>query len=68
MTIYSKMSKINNDNFIMAEINIKEEDINQDIRIINSFENSKREKRISFDNDNENCNEKEIMENCENKN
>ena len=65
MTIYSKMSKINNDNFIMAEINIKEEDINQNIRIINSFEQAKRERGISIDNEYKNCNEKEIMENCE---
>ena len=31
-----------NDNFILAEIDIKENDINKDIRIINSFEEVKR--------------------------
>ena len=31
-------------NYITAEIDIKEEDINKEIRIINSFENLKREK------------------------
>ena len=31
-----------NKNYILAEINIKEDDINKDIRIINSFEEYKR--------------------------
>ena len=39
--IYEKMNKL--DNYIIAEIYIKEEDINKDIRIINSFEQYKRE-------------------------
>ena len=34
-----------NTNYINAEIYIKEEDINKNIRIINSFENAKKEKR-----------------------
>jgi len=52
----------NINNFIQGEIYIKEEQINKKIRIINSYDNYKREK-------NENCdskqgNEREIMENC----
>ena len=35
---------------ITAEINIKKEDINQNIRIINSFEQAKREEGLSIDN------------------
>ena len=31
-----------NKNYILAEINIKEDDINKNIRILNSFEESKR--------------------------
>ena len=33
---------INNENIIIGEININESDINKDIQIINSFENSIR--------------------------
>ena len=33
---------MNNGNYIIAEIDIKEDNINNDIRIINSFEESKR--------------------------
>ena len=33
-------------NFINAEIYIKEEDVNKNIRIINSFENVKKEKNL----------------------
>ena len=65
MIIYDKMSKINNNNYIIAEINIKEEEINHYIRIINSFEQGKREEGLSIDDEYENCNEKDIMENCE---
>ena len=36
---------MDNNNFITAEIYIKEEDIYEGIRIINSFENAKREKK-----------------------
>ena len=50
-----------NSPYINAEIYIKEEDINQEIRIINSFENVKREKRWEDkENDYIYANEKEI--------
>ena len=48
-------------NFIIAEIYIKEEDINKNIRIINSFENYKRENKLKEEEtDNIYANEKEI--------
>ena len=65
MNIYNKINNYNN-NYIIAEIEIKENDINKDIRIINSFEQSKREKTY-IDKGTENYkyeNEKEIKENC----
>ena len=43
MNIYEK---INNNNYIIGEIEIKKEDINKNIRIINSFEEYKRENKI----------------------
>jgi len=47
-------------NFIQGEIYIKEEQINKEIRIINSYDNYKREeKEYSIQG-----NEREIMENC----
>ena len=52
-------------NYIFAEIEIKEIDINKNIRIINSFEKCKRE--FSFNNkknDYKYENEKEIKNNC----
>ena len=50
MNIYEQ---INNNNYIIAEIEIKKEDINKNIRIINSFEQYKREnKRKERDDDN----------------
>jgi len=58
------MNKLNN--YIMAEIYIKEEDINKDIRIINSFEQYKREsKRGNSVDDYIYENEQQIKENCE---
>ena len=33
-------------NYIFAEIDIKEKDINKNMRIINSFENNKRENEL----------------------
>ena len=51
-------------NYIIAEIEIKEEDINKDIRIINSYEQYKREYYWE-DNKKDYENEKEIKENCE---
>ena len=55
-----------NQNYILAEINIEEDYINKDIRILNSFEEFKRTYR-SNDNEENNYkyeNEKEIKENC----
>ena len=50
-----------NTNYIIAEINIDEEDINKNIRIINSFENVKNEKGWKdTENDYKFENEKEI--------
>ena len=54
---------MNNVNEINAEINTKKDDINKDIRIINSYERYKRELEIK-DKD-EYKNEKEIIDNCE---
>ena len=52
-------------NFILGEIDIKDKDINKDIRIINSFEQVKREKMWeNNENDYMNENEKDIK-NCE---
>jgi hypothetical protein len=50
----------NNINYIIAEINISEEDINKNIRIINSYEEAKKEHDY-LEGDN---NEKELRENC----
>ena len=52
-------------NYIKAEIEIKENDINKKIRIINSFEENKREAGL-YDkvNDYKYENEKEIKEKC----
>ena len=43
MNIYDK---INNINYIIGEIEIREEDINKEIRIINSFEGWEIESKI----------------------
>ena len=48
------LNKENKNNYIIAEINIKEEDINENIRIINSYEEFSRSNR-------------EIIDECENK-
>ena len=54
-----------NKNFIIAEIDIKEEDIHEGIRIINSFENVKKENEWEDkETDNIKANEKEIKK-CE---
>ena len=54
-----------NKNFITAEIDIKEEDIHKGIRIINSFENVKKENKWEDEEtDNIKGNEKEIKR-CE---
>ena len=59
-----KEKVIHKNNIIIGEINIKREDINKDIQIINSYENVKRKERDSSD-DEEYKNEKEIMDNIE---
>jgi len=51
-------------NYIIAEIQIGELDINEDIRIINSYEQCNRENQW-YEYKEENENEKEIKENCE---
>ena len=62
--ISEKMNK--SGNYILSEINIEEDNINKDVRIINSFEQTKREfKWGDNENDNEFKNENEIKENCE---
>ena len=43
--MYDKIKYKNNYNYIEAEIDIKENDINKNIRIINSFEQSRRENK-----------------------
>ena len=56
----------NNKNIIISEINIKPEDINKDLHIINSFENMKRENKIKNKEDDWKYeNEKEIKESIE---
>ena len=62
----NRMNLNNKNNIIIGEIYIKKEDINKDIRIINSFENAKREEEWEDrDDDIEYLNEKEIKENIE---
>ena len=52
-------------NYILAEINIEEKDINEDIRIINTFEECKRINEWDDEEDDyKYANEKEIKENC----
>ena len=63
MTIYDKIQIIKyNDNYITAIINIKKEDINKNIKIINSFENYHRYLLLPYY---EFYNEKDIKESCE---
>jgi surface protein len=63
---YQKNNNNNKDNLIRGEIFIDKDHINKDIRIINSFENTKREKKWrDRDNDWKYKNEKEIKENIE---
>ena len=57
-------NQINNENIIIGEIYINKDDINKDIRIINSFENVKREREwINKEDDWKYENEEEIKEN-----
>ena len=61
------MSKVNKEkeNYIISEIEIKEDDINKVIRIINSFEEMKRKNKWKENKkDYKYENEKEIKENC----
>ena len=65
MDIYEKMK---NSNYILAEINIRDEDIKKEIRIINSFEEYFSKEKIKDIDDNEKSlysNGKEIIKNCE---
>ena len=61
-----KENNTKNNNFIIAEIDINENYLNKDIRIINSFEQWKRENKWIKDkeDDYKYKNEKEIKENC----
>ena len=53
-------------NYIIGEIEIREKDVNKDIRIINTFEQAKREYKWEDDKDDYKYeNEKEIKDNCE---
>ena len=54
-------------NYIIGEIEIQEKDVNKDIRIINTFEQFKRENKWRRDgkDDYKYENEKEIKDNCE---
>ena len=55
----------NKKNYILAEINIDENNINENIRIINTFEETKRKyKWYDKNDDNKYTNEKEIKDNC----
>ena len=57
--------KEENKKYILAEINIKEDDINKNIRILNSFEEQKRiNERDDKEDDYKYENEKKIKENC----
>ena len=63
--VYDIINEMNYKNIIIGEIFINKENINKDIRIINSFENAKREKSWMKDSkdDWKYENEKEIKEN-----
>ena len=65
MNIYEKMNN-KYKNYIIAELEIKQDDLNENIRIINSFEHCKKEEEWEDEDDDCKCeNEKEIKENCE---
>ena len=54
-----------NENYILAEINIEKDDVNEDIRIINTFEKHKRINDLDDEEDDYKYkNEKEIKEKC----
>ena len=52
-----------NNNYIIAEINIKDDQINKDIRIINSYEEFKRNSKNDKELNEEEMNEEQIMRN-----
>ena len=52
------------DNFINAEFVIEEEDLDKNIRIINSFEQYAKEKNFKIESSDQSVNEKEIKDNC----
>jgi len=58
------VEKIKDKNFIIAEINIEEEDINKEIRIINSFDKSYYSYLDNYKEE-DYANEEKIKENCE---
>ena len=60
---YEENQNNKNNNYIISVIEIKEEDINKDIRIINSFEQSKL--KVFGEQHVESNNEKEIKDNCQ---
>ena len=60
----SNDNNYSNNNYITAEIYISDYNADKDIRIINSYEQSKRE-FLTIKGDYKNENEKEIQENCE---
>ena len=62
--LMSLYDNINNNNFISGEFEIKRNDINKNIRILNSFEQYKRENHAEIkEQDNIYINEKEIKDN-----
>ena len=66
ISIFKDIKNYNKINCIIAEIEIKEEDINKQIQIINSYEETKRNYSLMFIEDESKYeNEKEIKENCE---
>jgi len=65
MNIYEKMNNKYN-NYIIAELEINQDNLNENIRILNSFEQCKKEEEWEDEDDDCKCeNEKEIKENCE---
>ena len=64
--VINNINTNNQPNYIDAEINITENDVNKYIRIINSFEEYKRNHiNLKVDNELRYKNEKEIKDNCE---
>ena len=64
--VKNRIKNKSKNNIIIGEINISQNDINEDIQIINSFENYNKISQLNNEDDNfENNNEKEIKENLE---